>query len=160
MEHGFFLDPKTGKESMILDDTLLRGSTILEQMSKRGVRVAAVTAKDKLRAILSHGLDNAICFSAEKSAGCSLEKNGIENVEKWLGQTQPSQYSGELSLFVLDAGVKLLAEKKADLFYFTLSDFIQHKHAPGSKEANSFMTALDDRIGKLVGLGAQVAVTG
>lgn len=157
---NFFLDPKTGQEAMILDDTLLRGPTILELMSKRGVRVAAVTAKDKLRAILSHGLENAICFSAEKSASCTLEKNGIADVEKWPGQSQPSQYSGELSLFVLDAGVKLLAEKKADLFYLTLGDFVQHKHAPGSKEANLFMSALDERIGKLVNLGAQVAVTG
>ena len=37
-KHGicgnFFLDKETGKEAMVLDDTLLRGTTILEQLSK------------------------------------------------------------------------------------------------------------------------------
>lgn len=160
---NYFLDRASGKEQMITDDSLLCGSTILEQMSKRGLRVAAVTAKDKLRAILTHGLDMAkgdVCFSAEKAASCTTQKNGIEGVEAWLGRPQPSQYSGELSLYALDAGLKLLEEDRADLFYLTLSDYIQHKYAPGSKESNEFLLALDGRIGKLVALGAQVAVTG
>lgn len=163
-QHGivgnYFLDRESGEEKMILDDTLLKGDTILQLMSKRGIRVAAVTAKDKLRKILSHGLEGAICFSSEKAGSCTLEENGITDIETWIGRSQPSQYSGELSLYVMDAGVKLLEENRADLYYLTLSDFIQHKHAPGSKEANEFLGALDQRIGRLVGLGAQVAVTG
>ncbi|KAK4499298.1 hypothetical protein PRZ48_009811 [Zasmidium cellare] len=158
---NFFLDKKTGEEKMVLDDSLLIGSTILEKMSKYGVRVAAVTAKDKLRKILQHGLsNNAVCFSAEKAASANQEENGIADVEKWLGAKQPSQYSGELSMYVLDAGIKLLEEDRADLLYLTLSDYIQHKHAPGSKESNEFLVELDRRVGKLVELGAIVAVTG
>lgn len=53
---NFYLDKLTGEEHMVLDDSLLRGSTILEQMANKGVRVAAITAKDKLRKILNHGL--------------------------------------------------------------------------------------------------------
>lgn len=159
---NFFLDRATGKEEMVLDDSLLRGSTILEQMSKRGVRVAAITAKDKLRAIINHGLDFSrdISFSAQYADKCTLEANGISDVEKWLGLATPTQYSGDLSLFVLKAGVKLLEEDKADLFYLTLSDYIQHKYAPGSKEANEFMSGVDQCIGRLIELGATVAVTG
>lgn len=146
---------------MVLDDSLLLGSTILEQMSAVGVRVAAVTAKDKLRKILQHGLKkSAICFSSEKAASCTLEENGIADVENWLGMKQPSQYSGELSIYVLDAGIKLLEEDRADLFYLTLSDYIQHKYAPGSKESNEFLSALDAKLGRLVELGARVAITG
>lgn len=163
-KHGmlgnYYLDRKTGKEEMILDDALLIGDTLLELMSKRGVRVAAVTAKDKLRAILKHGLENAICFSSEKAGSCTMETNGITDVESWLGQPQPSMYSGTLSLYVMDVGIKLLEEDRADLFYLTLSDYIQHKYAPGSKESNEFLAALDQRIGRLVELGADVAVSG
>lgn len=166
-KHGisgnFFLDKETGKEAMVLDDSLLRGTTILEQMSKRGVRVAAVTAKDKLRKILAQGLtpqNGAICFSSEKAASCSHTEHGIDNVEAWLGQSAPDQYSGALSLFVLDAGVKLLQEDRADFLYLTLSDFVQHHHAPGFKEADQFMSAIDERLGRLVQLGAVLAVTG
>jgi phosphonoacetate hydrolase len=160
---NFYLDPATLEEKMVLDDTLLRDSTILEQLARRGVTVAAITAKDKLRAIINHGLDPSlghISFSAQHADKCTLAANGIENVENWLGQPTPSQYSGDLSLFVLDAGVKLLEEKRADVYYLTLSDFVQHKYAPGDKEANEFMAGVDRRIGRLVELGAIVAVTG
>ncbi|KAK3687084.1 hypothetical protein LTR37_019151 [Vermiconidia calcicola] len=163
-QHGivgnYFLDRKSGEEKMITDDSLLLSSTILELMSQRGVRVAAVTAKDKLRKILQHGLKDAICLSSEKADSCTLEENGITDVRAWIGREQPSQYSGDLSLYVMDAGVKLLEEGRAELFYLTLSDFVQHKYAPGSKGSNDFFAALDQRIGRLVELGAQVAVTG
>ncbi|ORX35289.1 alkaline-phosphatase-like protein [Kockovaella imperatae] len=160
---NFYLDRETGEEKLVLDDTLLRGSTILEQASRRGVRVAAITAKDKLRRIIQHGLNprkGDICFSSEYAGKCTLKENGIEDVESYIGRPAPFQYSGDLSIFVLDAGVKLLQEDRADLFYLTLSDFIQHKHAPGSKEANDFLSALDQRVGQLLDLGAVVALTG
>lgn len=160
---NFFLDKETKQEFMLQDDSLLRGTTILEQMSNRGVRVAAVTAKDKLRKLIGHGLrigDGAICFSAEKSSTCTIEEHGIMDVEQWIGRPTPSQYSGDLSIFVLDAGVKILEEKKADFLYLTLSDFVQHHNAPHSKASNEFYAALDQRIGKLEELGAIVAITG
>ncbi|KAH8886961.1 phosphonoacetate hydrolase [Thozetella sp. PMI_491] len=151
---NYFLDRETGKETMIVDDSLLRGSTILAEMASRGVRVAAITAKDKLRRILQHGLDghNAICYSSQYAS---------DEVLKWLGRDErPSQYSAELSLFVLDAGLKLLREKRADLFYLTLSDFVQHKHAPGEPEADNFLSAIDARLQAFVNLGAVIGVTG
>jgi phosphonoacetate hydrolase len=159
---NFYLDPVTKEEHMIVDDTLLRGSTILQLMCARGVHVAAVTAKDKLRRILSHGLDpkSSICFSAEYAGQANLAENGISDVEEYVGRPAPPQYSGDLSIYVLDAGIRLLQDDRADLFYLTLSDFIQHKHAPDSKEANEFMAALDNRVGKLAELGASVVITG
>ncbi|KAF2492257.1 Phosphonoacetate hydrolase, partial [Lophium mytilinum] len=161
---NYFLDRETGKEIMIVDDKLLRGSTILEQMSKVGVRIAAVTAKDKLRKILTHGLtldkNASVCFSAEKAGSCTLEENGISDVEEFVGRPQPPQFSGELSLFVLDAGIRLLEQDRTDLFYLTLSDFIQHTHAPREEESDEFYAALDARVARLVELGAKVAITG
>ena len=43
--------------------------------------------------------------------------------------------------------------------YLTLSDYIQHKYAPGSKEANDFYMAIDGYVGRLAALGAVVALT-
>jgi phosphonoacetate hydrolase len=160
---NYYLDKATGEERMVLDDSTMHGSTILEQMGRAGVRVAAITAKDKLRRIINHGLkpaEGAICFSAQNAGDRSLEEHGIADVEEWLGRAAPEQYSADLSLFVLDAGVKLLEEDRADLFYLTLSDYVQHKYAPGSVEADGFMQAIDARLGRLEELGARVAVTG
>jgi phosphonoacetate hydrolase len=109
----------TKEEHMVVDDTLLRGSTILQLMSQHGVRVAAITAKDKLRRIFSHGLSNAICFSAEKAAGCTLKENGIEDVEQWLARPAPPQYSADLSPYVLYACIKLLVFLIKEVGYLT-----------------------------------------
>lgn len=160
---NYYLDKETGKEHMIVDDSMMRGTTILAKLADAGIRVAAITAKDKLRRIIQHGLSpkkGSICFSAQCANECTEGEHGIRDVEGWLGQAAPAQYSGQLSLFVLDAGLKLLREDRADLFYLTLSDYIQHKHAPGSREANEFMQAIDSRLGDFVKLGAVVAVTG
>lgn len=160
---NYYLDKATGEERMVLDDTTLRGSTILEKMGQADVRVAAITAKDKLRKIINHGLDPAkgsICFSAQCANECIMEEHGIAGVEEWLGRPTPKQYCADLSLFVLDAGVKLLEEDRADLFYLTLSDYVQHKHAPSSAEADDFMHVIDTKLGRMVQLGARVAVTG
>ena len=157
---NFFLDPQTEEEHMITDDTYLRGSTILAELEKAGIRVAAITAKDKLRRILGHGLNRSICFSTEKANASTMEENRISNVEQWLGNPAPSPYSAELSLLVLDAGIKLLEEDRFDVAYLTLSDYIQHQYAPGATESDQFLSALDQKLGRLAELGAVVAVTG
>lgn len=151
---NYFLNRATGKETMIVDDSLVRGSTILAEMAAQGVRVAAITAKDKLRKILQRGLNqpDTICYSTQFASDDTIA---------WLGKdARPDQYSAELSMYVLEAGVKLLRENKADLFYLTLSDYVQHKHAPGTPEADRFMATIDQRIGEFLELGAVVAVTG
>jgi phosphonoacetate hydrolase len=51
-------------------------------------------------------------------------------------------------------------EREPDLKYLTLSDYIQHKYAPGSKDANDFYVAIDGYVGRLAALGAVVALTG
>jgi phosphonoacetate hydrolase len=67
-------------------------------------------------------------------------------------------YSADLSLFVLDAGIALLERREADLLYLSLSDYVQHAHAPGDPAADDFHRAIDDRVGRLVELGAVVGL--
>ena len=88
-----------------------------------------------------------------------MAENGIEDVLGFVGQPLPDMYSPELSLFVLDAGIKLLETRRPDLLYLSLTDFIQHAHAPGAPEANAFYTNLDRRFGRLAELGATVVLT-
>lgn len=44
--------------------------------------------------------------------------------------------------------------------YLSLSDYVQHKYTPDSKEANDFYVEIDKALGRLAALGATVAVTG
>ena len=64
-----------------------------------------------------------------------------------------------LSLFVLDAGIRLLAERRPDLTYLSLTDWVQHKWAPEAPEARAFYQALDARIGQLMAMDITLALT-
>jgi phosphonoacetate hydrolase len=154
---NYYLDRATGEERMITDGALMRCGTILAAVADAGVKTAAVTAKDKLRLILARGL-KGISFSSEHADRASLERNGIDDVEAMVGRRKPDQYSGDLSLYVLDAGVALLQRRAARLLYLSLSDFIQHAHAPGTAQADAFNRAVDARIARLVAMGATVGV--
>ena len=150
---NFFYTPSTGEEVMMNDPKFLRAPTIFQKYYESGAKIAIVTAKDKLRKLLSHGLAfndaRAICFSSEKSDQVSLKENGIEEVNKWLGMEVPEVYSQGLSEFVMAAGVKLLHEFKPDIMYLSTTDFIQHKYAPGDQVANTFYAMFDKYIGEL-----------
>jgi phosphonoacetate hydrolase len=155
---NYYLDRKTGEEVMIVDASPMRATTILAEMSRAGVRVAAITAKDKLRKMLGHRMEGGICFSSEKAGSATLAENGIENVEMLVGRLAPDMYSPDLSLFVLDAGIKLLEQGRADLIYLSLSDLVQHAHGPGEREADAFHSAVDAKVGRLADLGAVVGL--
>jgi phosphonoacetate hydrolase len=159
---NFALDRSSGAEIMMSDPAMVRGDTILALMSQAGVAVAAITAKDKLRRMLGSGLDlghGGICFSSEAADRCTSAEHGIEGVEALVGRSRPDMYSADLSLFVLDAGIRLVEQRRAQLLYLSLSDYVQHGHAPGEMPALEFHRALDDRLARLEELGCVVAVT-
>lgn len=155
---NYYLDAATGKEIMITDASLLRCETILGAMSGAGVSSAVVTAKDKLLKILAHKMEG-INFSSEYARKANLKDNKIDAVERLVGRPQPDQYSADLSLFVLDAGLKIMSAQRPDLMYLSTSDYVQHKHAPGEPEADAYHHAVDSIVAKLIELGATVAIT-
>ena len=161
---NYLYDPDTKEEVMMNDVRFLRAPTIFQKFYDAGSKVAVVTAKDKLRALLGAGLkfgeDRAICFSAERSDISTVAEHGIDNGSEWLGMAVPEVYSAELSEFVFAAGVKLLAEWKPDVMYLTTTDFVQHKYAPGIKEANDFYEMFDKYLGQLDEMGAAIVITG
>jgi phosphonoacetate hydrolase len=158
---NFFLDRDSGQEIMMTDPELVRSETILALMSQAGVKTAAVTAKDKLRRMLGHGLATVcgISFSSEAADSATIAENGIEAVEALVGRPKPDMYSADLSLFVLDAGIRLVEEDRARLLYLSLSDYVQHGHAPDEPVALDFHRELDRRLARLAELGCVVALT-
>jgi phosphonoacetate hydrolase len=157
---NFYLN-EAGEAVVMTGPELMRSRTILAQFADAGASVVSITAKDKLRRQLGKDLDLArgsVSFSAEFADQCTLAENGIENVLDLAGMAQPDMYSGELSLFVLEAGIQLLQRRRPDLMYLSLTDYIQHKHAPGDPAANAFYARLDDCFGRLEALGAVVAL--
>ena len=159
---NFYLDTRTWEPVVMTGPELLRCDSIVTRFADAGAKVVSITAKDKLRKQLSKGLDVSkghVSMSAEFVEKCTIAENGIENALQWLGMDKPGMYSMELSLFVLEAGIKLLKERRPDILYLSLTDWVQHKWAPEEDGARTFYRKLDDCLGRLAALDATVAVT-
>lgn len=155
---NYLYDAEHGVEVMMNDPKWLRAPTLLAALAGAGCKVAVVTAKDKLRNLLGHEL-RGICFSAEKADEATIEEHGIDGVLELLGLPRPSVYSAELSEFVFAAGVKLMHTRRPDVMYLSTTDYVQHKHAPGSPEANAFYRMMDRYLAELEGYGCAIVVT-
>ena len=155
---NFFWDPDARAEVMMNDAKYLRAGTILAALADAGAKVAVVTAKDKLRALLGHEL-KGICFSSEKAAEATMAANGIADALALTGMPVPSVYSAALSEFVFAAGVALLERDRPDVMYLSTTDYVQHKAAPGTAAANDFTAMLDRYLARMDALGATVVLT-
>ena len=181
---NYLYDAASDTEVMMNDPKWLRAPTILAALADAGRRVAVITAKDKLRRLLGHGMigsgsagpidstrgtgrraaqgaGSCICFSAEKADEATLAENGIDGVPALLDRPVPSVYSAELSEFVFAAGVTLMrsAAHRPDVMYLSTTDYVQHKHAPGTDGADAFYAMMDDYLERLDDAGCVIALT-
>jgi len=155
---NFFYDAAKDQEVMMNSSEYLRAETILAAAANAGRKVAVVTAKEKLRDILSYKL-KGIAFSAEKANQAEESTHGIANAEAVVGYPTPAIYSPEASLFVLRAGTALIQQGKADFLYLSLTDYMQHTYAPEAEESLAFYEEMDKEIGKMLDLGAVIGAT-
>ena len=155
---NYFWDRDAQAEVMMNDPRYLRSGTLLAAFAQAGAKVAVVTAKDKLRAMLGHRLDG-ICFSSEKADQVTKAGNGIDDAMGLTGMALPSVYSAALSEFVFASGVALLERQRPDVMYLSTTDYVQHKHAPGDPDANRFYAMLDKYLARFEAAGAVIVLT-
>ena len=155
---NYLYDVANNVEVMMNDPKWLRAPTLLAALADAGLSLAVVTAKDKLRTLLGHQM-RGICFSAEKADQATVKDNGIDDVLALVGKPLPSVYSADLSEFVFAAGVKLMQQRRPDVMYLSTTDYIQHKHAPGTAGANAFYTMMDGYLAALDAMGCVIALT-
>ena len=148
---------------MMNDPKFLRVETLFPSFQRAGCRIAVITAKDKLRGLLGKGLTlapgKACSFSSEKSDQATLGENGIEKVNALVGLPVPDVYSAGLSEFVFAAGVKLMERDRPEITYLSTTDYIQHKHAPGTPVADDFYAMMDGYMAKLDAMGCTIVLT-
>jgi phosphonoacetate hydrolase len=155
---NFFYDREADAEVMMNDPRYLRCGTLLAALAGAGARVAVVTAKDKLRALLGHGLQG-ICFSAERADQVTVEANGLSDALGLTGLPLPSVYSADLSEFVFAAGAALMERDRPDVMYLSTTDYVQHKEAPGTPAANAFYAMIDRYLARIAAAGAVIGIT-
>ncbi|MFC4993831.1 phosphonoacetate hydrolase [Rubritalea tangerina] len=158
---NFFLNPETGEEVMMNSAEFRRCDTILNAAADAGRKVAFITAKEKLRTVLGDGIveRGGIAFSSEKVNEAVASTHGVDNAEDIIGKPKPEIYSGDASIYVLEAGAALVEQGKADFLYLSLTDYMQHKFGPTDQESLEFYQQMDEQIGRLLDAGCVVAAT-
>ena len=155
---NYLFDTATGTEVMMNDAKWLRAPTLLAALADAGKSLAVITAKDKLRKLLGHKM-KGICFSSEKADQVTMAENGIDDVLSIIKMPVPSVYSAALSEFVFAAGVQLMQSQRPDVMYLSTTDYVQHKHAPGTDGANAFYAMMDSYMAQLELMGCVIALT-
>jgi phosphonoacetate hydrolase len=155
---NYFYDREADEEVMMNDAKYLRAETLLAGFASAGAKIVVITAKDKLRTLLGKGM-KAVCFSAEKADQLTQDGNGITGVIELVGKPLPKVYSADLSEFVFAAGVKIMARDRPDVMYLSTTDYVQHKHAPGTPAANDFYRMMSGYLAQLDEMGVTIALT-
>lgn len=145
-----------GTETQLTDPAALRAETIHAAARRAGVEVLCVTAKDKLRGLLGAG--GVPVVSAEKAHEQTLPGLDGRTAAESLGRPNPDIYDPLLSAYAIDLALHLAERLGARLVYCSLTDYVQHKAAPGELLADRFYGALDKRLGRALDTGWAVGM--
>jgi phosphonoacetate hydrolase len=131
-----------GEEVQLDRPELLRAPSIHSVFSGAGVRVQAVTTKEKLRRLLSAG--GVPCVSAEKADG---------PVAALVARPKPGIYDWDCSHYALELALALAARDDVELLYVSLTDAVQHASAPGDELSDRYLVRLDELVGAYLDAG-------
>jgi phosphonoacetate hydrolase len=143
-----------GREVQLVDPDQLRAPSIHARMAEAGVRVLAVTTKDKLRRLLAAG--GVPCVSAEKAHEQTLP--GVDDLTALVGRPNPGIYDWDCSHYALELGLALARELDVELLYVSLTDYVQHRAAPGEPLADRYLMALDELVGRYLEAGFRLGL--
>lgn len=147
----------SGDEVQLTDPTMLRAPTIHAELRRAGAKVLCITAKEKLRRLLSGGDVPAI--SAEMAHQQTLPAFDIDDVVRLVGRKNPGPYEWDMSHYALEMGLAITRAKgHLDLLYVSLTDYVQHKQPPGGEMADRFYGRFDELLGEYLDLGYAVGM--
>jgi phosphonoacetate hydrolase len=144
-----YLDP-SGVEVQLDRPEQLRAPSIHAAFAAAGVRVLAVTTKEKLRRLLAAG--DVTCVSAERADEQTVE--GVEGpVAGLVPRPKPDVYDWDSSHYALELALALAERLEVELLYVSLTDAVQHANAPGDETSDRYLARLDELVGGYLDAG-------
>jgi len=135
---NYWFNREEGVELYMESGEFIETQTMFQLAREKGARSLLVTAKDKLRRLLSDGA--TVSVSSEQPPQWVVDGVGAP----------PPIYSLEVNEWVIDAGRYILGQQPFDLAYLTTTDYAMHTYAPDQPESSKHMSMLDGAIGRLV----------
>lgn len=143
---NYWLDRESGAEHYMESGEFVQSENMFQRAEAIGARSLLVTAKDKLRRLLSAG--TTLSVSSEQPP---------QWVAGGVGEPPPI-YSIEVNQWVVDAARYILGQESYDLVYLTTTDYAMHTYAPDQPESAKHLWLLDEAIGKLVDSLSEVQI--
>ena len=162
---NYYYDRATEQEVMMNEAAMIRCDTILAAAEQHGAQVTVLTVKDKLRRLLTKGLREPNLSAEGAGRHVSIEKLDDKSLPGMdLSAVIRDVYEPMCSISALQLGVSLIqrniaassASSPAHIYYFSTTDYVQHKAAPGHPLANAFYAGLDGILGQLAELPVPV----
>ncbi len=149
---NYWLDRQRGEEFYMESGEFIRAETMFQRAAAAGLRSLLVTAKDKLRRLLSPpGGAATVSISSEAPPGWVVDGVG----------EPPPIYSLEVNRWVLDAGRYAMSKEPFDLVYLTTTDYAMHAYGPQRPESARHVALLDEGLGAILeqAPGSRILVT-
>ncbi|MEX2230426.1 MAG: alkaline phosphatase family protein [Dehalococcoidia bacterium] len=140
-EHGInsnFAIGRDGEEIYMESPDMIRAPLLLQRAAEAGERVAAISSKHKLAAII--GRDAHVTFSVEQPPPWAVDALGAP----------PAIYSYEANLWLLRAARLVLERERPDLLYITTTDYLSHMLPPEAPDARATFAQSDRLVGALI----------
>lgn len=141
-DHGitsnYWLNQQDASEHYMESAEYVQSQTMFQRAQDVGARSLLVTAKDKLRRLLSSG--TTLNVSSEQPP---------DWVAAGVGEPPPI-YSIEVNQWVMNAANYILGREHFDLVYLTTTDFAMHTFPPEHPESARHLSLLDEAIGKIM----------
>ena len=135
---NYWFNRRTATELYMESGEYIECETMFQRATARGARSLLVTAKDKLRRLLSDGA--TLSVSSEQPPEWGAQGAG----------EPPPIYSLEVNRWIVDAARFILAREPYDIVYLTTTDYAMHTYAPEQQESAKHLEMLDNAIGSLV----------
>ena len=146
---NYYLDRETGREIMMTDDRLMRSETILALMAAR---------RRQDRGNHREGQTAQAAWGETSTASAFRPNAPTPRSKRWSVERSPTCTRPICRCSCSMPGSRCSSARAARLLYLSLSDYVQHAHAPGDPEADAFHRAVDDRVRRFVELGAVVGL--
>ena len=142
---NYFYNPDTKQEGFIEERGYMKAETILQRYQKLNGTTALLTVKGKVLGVYGDGAD--IGISAQTPEPKILDKYNLPQ--------PPAIDSVEATEWIVKAAYHCIEKDSPDFVYCTTNDYIFHHFAPGTKEADEQIKAVDHYIKKIVELEPQ-----
>jgi phosphonoacetate hydrolase len=141
-------------EHQLTDPAFLRAETIPNAFHAAGVPSLVVTVKDKLRRLLA--APGVPCVSVETAQLHDIPA-GIELYEL-IERPVPGVYEWDCSPYALELALVLAQRLGSALTYVSLTDYVQHAHAPGTPVSDAYLTYVDQLVGAYLDAGFDIGL--